>query len=382
MGRSRIGWAASAVAPWCLALGVLLSITAEAEQERAPYASAFGRTRFNEADSPIHRAIEAATRFQAIGADGTPTPLIESRLVTGEPDEYAEADEIEPNSALKAGSTGFSDVDRNGKGDPFIGLRPGFDARQRGGLIPHARTPSDENKRETEFDPDHTMSPGDPDAPERTPGAAVLAVTDGETPAVPLEFALNAESPTPTDGIVVDVEAETQTTIADRSLLGGGKPDYAALIDPKDSARQMRCLAEAVYFEARSEPEAGQAAVAQVVLNRARSGIYPTTVCGVVYQDRNRPFACQFSFACEGKSLRIEEPGPWAVATRIAQEVVSGQNYNPAVAEAVNYHAAYVSPFWVGYLKRVDRIGLHIFYAMRDGANWAPGALNGHGDRP
>ena len=93
----------------------------------------------------------------------------------------------------------------------------------------------------------------------------------------------------------------------------------------------MRCLAEAIYFESRSEPEDGQAAVAQVVLNRVRSGIYPTTICGVVYQDRNRPFACQFTFACEGKSLRIEEPGPWAVATRIAQEVVSGANYNPKV---------------------------------------------------
>ncbi len=93
----------------------------------------------------------------------------------------------------------------------------------------------------------------------------------------------------------------------------------------------MRCLAEAIYFELRSEPEEGQAAVAQVVLNRVRSGIYPTTVCGVVYQDRNRPFACQFTFACEGKSLRIEEPGPWAVATRIAEAVVSGANYNPKV---------------------------------------------------
>ena len=144
----------------------------------------------------------------------------------------------------------------------------------------------------------------------------------------------------------------------------------------------MRCLAEAIYFESRSEPEDGQAAVAQVVLNRVRSGIYPTTVCGVVYQDRNRPFACQFTFACEGKSLRIEEPGPWAVATRIAGEVVSGANYNPKVGEAVNYHANYVSPFWVGYLRKVDRIGAHIFYAMRDGVNWAPGALNGNGDRP
>jgi spore germination cell wall hydrolase CwlJ-like protein len=68
--------------------------------------------------------------------------------------------------------------------------------------------------------------------------------------------------------------------------------------------KEQRCLAEAVYFEARSEPEAGQAAVAQVVLNRVRSGLYPTSVCGVVYQNRHRHLACQFTFACEGKALR------------------------------------------------------------------------------
>ncbi len=298
-------------------------------------------------------------------------------------------DESEPNRALKTGAKSLPNIDRSRKGDPFIDLHPGFEGRRRGGptsLGPGARTDGhSHNPNEEEFDPDHTTSPGGPGEMERTSGAPVVAITDGSTPGVPLAFALNAESPTPNDGVVVDVQSDSlapQTTVAERSLLGGGKPDYASLIDPKDSARQMRCLAEAIYFESRSEPETGQAAVAQVVLNRVRSGIYPTTVCGVVYQDRNRPFACQFSFACEGKSLRIEEPGPWAVATRIAEEVVGGRNYNPDIAEAVNYHAAYVAPFWTGYLKRVDRIGLHIFYAMRDGENWAPGALNGHGDRP
>ncbi|RBP02574.1 cell wall hydrolase [Roseiarcus fermentans] len=388
MGRSPLTWAASTVAPWCLAIGVLLSITAEAEQERAPYASAYGRAGSPAADSPLRRAIEAASRYQAVGVDGTPSPLIESRLVIGDPDDDGDPDEIEPNRALKDGSGALPDVDRRVKGNPFIGPRPGFDARRRSGPIAFdsfARgDASGRSPRAAEFDPDHTMSPPGSDTPAQPPGATA-SVSDGATPAVPLEFALNAESPTPTDGVVVEIQGDSvpaQTTIAAQSPLGGAKPDYAALIDPKDSARQMRCLAEAIYFESRSEPEAGQAAVAQVVLNRVRSGIYPTTVCSVVYQDRNRPFACQFSFACEGKSLRIEEPGPWATATRIADEVVSGRNYNADVAEAVNYHAAYVAPFWVGYLKRVDRIGLHIFYAMRDGVVWAPGALNGHGDRP
>jgi hypothetical protein len=235
-----------------------------------------------------------------------------------------------------------------------------------------------------EFDPGHTMSPSQPGEGGRSaslpPGPSL---SDGATPAPPLEFALNSSSPASSDGVLVIVEADSAGEHAVSQLAeSGGKPNYAALIDPKDSARQMRCLAEAIYFESRGEPEPGQAAVAQVVLNRVRSGIYPATVCGVVYQDRNRPFACQFSFACEGRSLRIEEPGPWAVATRVAQDVVSGSNYNPRVALAVNYHANYVSPFWAGYLRRVDRIGAHIFYAMRDGVNWAPGALNGRGDLP
>ena len=84
---------------------------------------------------------------------------------------------------------------------------------------------------------------------------------------------------------------------------------YADLIEPHAMDSEQRCLAEAVYFEARSEPEDGQAAVAQVVLNRVKSGLYPSNVCGVVYQNRHRYMGCQFSFACEGKSLRITDSG-------------------------------------------------------------------------
>ena len=297
------------------------------------------------------------------------------------------SDEIEPNGALKRPGRAFPAVDRGAKGDPLrpFRLRRQAPERQANPGRPHAFNswPSElEDPRDDEFDPGHTMSPQRP-ADGDEPETAALSFDDGATPAAPLEFALNSSSPTSSDGVVVAVEADGsgQTTVPQLSA-ADGKPNYATLIDPKDSARQMRCLAEAIYFESRSEPEEGQAAVAQVVLNRVRSGIYPTTVCGVVYQDRNRPFACQFTFACEGKSLRIEEPGPWAVATRIAEAVVSGANYNPKVGEAVNYHANYVAPFWVGYLRKVDRIGAHIFYAMRDGVNWAPGALNGRGDHP
>ena len=386
MGRSRIGWAGSVAAPWCLAVGVLLSITAEAEQEAGPSESVIHRARLLETSDLLHKVGRVFMSPRAVDENGQPLPLVETRFVVGDPADGAEPDEREPNAALKAQSLSFPAVDRSQKGDPFVALRPGFDARR---PIAPAATPDigeahgSQSSRDAEFDPGHSMSPVRPDATEFAP-AANASFDDGATPTIPLDFALNSSSPTSSDGVVVAVELDSapETTVAPMSTLGGGKPNYAALIDSKDNARQMRCLSEAIYFKSRSEPEAGQAAVAQVVLNRVRSGIYPTTVCSVVYQDRNRPFACQFSFACEGKSLRIEEPGPWAVATRIAQEVASGANYNPLVADAVNYHANYVSPFWVGYLRKVDRIGAHIFYAMRDGVNWAPGALNGHGDRP
>ncbi len=391
MSRSRVRWVLSVAAPWCVAIAVLVSITAEAEQEPLAFMSAFAPARLTGASDGLNRAILARRPPRAVDEDGEPLPIVQARAMAGDPDEPdAQSDEIEPNGALKHPGRTFPAVDRAAKGDPLVGL-PGLDA----GRLNDARARAEasalkswprelEDPRDDEFDPGRTMSPPRPaGAVETEPAPAPLTFDDGATPALPLEFALNSSSPTSSDGVVVAVETDPagSTTVPQLSD-AGGKPNYAALIDPKDSARQMRCLAEAIYFESRSEPEQGQAAVAQVVLNRVRSGIYPTTVCGVVYQDRNRPFACQFTFACEGKSLRIEEPGPWAVATRIARAVVSGANYNPKVGEAVNYHANYVSPFWVGYLKRVDRIGAHIFYAMRDGVNWAPGALNGRGDLP
>ncbi len=388
MGRSRIGWAVSVAAPWCVAFAVLVSITAEAEQEPTEFTSAFARSQLTSASAILERPI-ARRPLRAVDEDGAPLPIVQARNEAGDSDALTpDSDEVEPNAALKGTGRAFPAVDRGAKGDPLIGP-PSFNAKRlnerRAQGAPYALNswPHElEDPRDDEFDPGHTMSPPRP-ADGDEPEPAATAFEDGATPAAPLEFALNSSSPTSSDGVVVVVEADgTGVTTVPQISDTDGKPDYAALIDPKDNARQMRCLAEAIYFESRSEPEDGQAAVAQVVLNRVRSGIYPTTVCGVVYQDRNRPFACQFTFACEGKSLRVEEPGPWAVATRIARDVVSGANYNPKVGVAVNYHANYVAPFWVGYLKRVDRIGAHIFYAMRDGVNWAPGALNGRGDRP
>ncbi len=154
-------------------------------------------------------------------------------------------------------------------------------------------------------------------------------------------------------------QSAPNATIAERQ--GGGR-NYLALIDVDYAAAEERCLDEAIYFEARGEPEAGQAAVAQVVLNRVESGRYPTSVCGVVYQNRRRHNACQFSFACQGKTLRIAEPLSWKTAVRIAREVLLGGDYSAEVGGSTHYLADYAHPRWARTLQRADVIGHLIFY--------------------
>ena len=109
------------------------------------------------------------------------------------------------------------------------------------------------------------------------------------------------------------------------------------------------------------------AAVAQVVLNRVKSGLYPASICGVVYQNRHHRNACQFSFACEGKALRVTEGEPWKTAVRIAHEVLQGDTWLADVGGATHYHANYVRPRWARALKKMDVIGHHIFYKLRPG---------------
>ena len=362
MGHSRIAWAGMAVAPWGLALGLLVSITARAGQE------------FDVAGAPLTRAA-----FDVTAANPAPALIVARYEVGAGEDLRALPDEIEPNAALKPKRAGLPTINSAGKGDPIVALRPGFEGKARA-----ARAASLASGDDAGWSAD-SRSPAGAIA-ERQP--SVIVYSDGATPSLPLEFALNTATPRASDSKLRLVgPAGSPRLFVSAGVVQFGQPNppqphYATLIDPKDSARQMRCLAEAIYFEARSEPEVGQAAVAQVVLNRVRSGIFPTDVCGVVYQDAKRPFACQFSFACEGKSLRVEEPAAWATATRLAKDVVDGTNYNAKLVEAVNYHATYVAPFWAGSMRRVEKIGLHIFYTMRPGLYWAPGALNGRGDLP
>lgn len=128
-----------------------------------------------------------------------------------------------------------------------------------------------------------------------------------------------------------------------------------------DFSRAVDCLTAAIYYEAANEPVAGQAAVAQVVLNRSRHPAYPSNVCGVVFQGSERTTGCQFSFTCDGALARIPDPVRWASVRAIAISALSG-SVASAVGNATHYHADYVLPYWAPRLVKVGQIGAHIFY--------------------
>ena len=133
----------------------------------------------------------------------------------------------------------------------------------------------------------------------------------------------------------------------------------------KVSAKDVDCMAQAIYFEARGESYRGQVAVGQVVMNRLHHPIYPKDICQVVFQNQQMHNACQFSFACDGIPETINDPKSWKQADEIAKGVINGSLYLPEVGKATHYHANYVYPDWAPRLKRVAKIGHHIFYQFK-----------------
>ncbi len=129
-----------------------------------------------------------------------------------------------------------------------------------------------------------------------------------------------------------------------------------------ERAKAAKCLAEAIYFESRGEPVRGQIAVAQVILNRAFSGHYPKTVCGVVYQNKHRYLACQFTFACDRHPDVIRDQKAWERAKAVAEGSLDGKLWLPEVGKATHYHAYWVRPWWVRTMTRLQKIGVHTFY--------------------
>ena len=136
---------------------------------------------------------------------------------------------------------------------------------------------------------------------------------------------------------------------------------------PLDHARALQCLTAAIYYEAAMEPDAGQQAVAQVVLNRVMHPSYPNTVCGVVYQGSERATGCQFTFSCDGAMARAPSAIYWARARRVAERALAGYVYRP-VGTATHYHTTEVSPYWAPSLDYIGTIGAHRFYRWQGAA--------------
>ncbi|GGC62308.1 cell wall hydrolase [Chelatococcus reniformis] len=414
--RTAMGWALATTVPWALAAGLLVSFTAAAGPSLDAGVSA--------SPSPVKAALldmgplipdVPGLAGATLGLPGGGRLQL-ARLTIGDPlPPDPEAVGTPPRDDLKrdarqARSPTYPEVMRTGKGDPIVALRPSLSRRgiqtaalaaamprgaQRVLLMRDERTlpPTVLMQGSLELPPLEAMTAFEPWAnesgqtmehelpaapspgavgsdgtidPRRPPGAL-----DGGTPAVPRAVALSSATPVPAEtpmaiaAAPVALSVGRGVSVALRS--DGDRPNYASLIDPDRTAREQRCLAEAIYFEARSEPEAGQAAVAQVVLNRVRSGLYPTSVCGVVYQNRHRHNACQFSFACEGRRLVTNDRDSWQSAVRIAQQVLDGTTYLADVGGATHYHADYVRPRWASKLKKMDVIGRHIFYKLKPG---------------
>jgi hypothetical protein len=349
--------AIAALKPWCLAGGLLVSFTATANH-RTHVDPATPGLRFD-AD-PVNVALAWPT-------------LTAPDIATASDDFIRPAPPAEPSAGVAEDEPGYqptfwrqahfaSRFDEGSEAAPDVTLLfgPGRDTLTGGGgFAPRAEF------RASLPPPGAFSAP--PGRDGRPDGAASPAAPGGgATPPA-------REARTRTPGTVPPAEAVaapgTLTPLAGRPVI------HLAALPPKRPATprsplagmvrgeaEMRCLAEAIYWEARSEPERGQAAVAQVVLNRARSGVYPSSVCGVVYQNRHRYLACQFTFACEGRSLRVTEDGSWRTALRIARDVAEGRTYLAGVGNATHYHANYVRPWWARHMERRETVGRHIFY--------------------
>ncbi|HEV7259878.1 MAG TPA: cell wall hydrolase [Bosea sp. (in: a-proteobacteria)] len=414
IGSLGLKWALATTAPWALSVGMLVSFTASAGQnfsiDTLPTTS-LSRT-LPGPDSELEEGpsmLIAASAFRLPGLSLS-SAVRQAHLSFDDPERRVAIDPRQPREEMKRSVAGFPEVDRTAKGDALPRLRPSISAKaprelervvfgdNQPGLISGGF--SLDALREAEaltgpqigFEPyaedqgltDPALSDASPDAlKSANPYGAVPRTIDGATPGVTSEIARGSSTPAVSYSVTTLVPALALPLAPERpGLLArgpasserrGGRAEpgpreiYTGLIAAGDMARQQRCLAEAVYFEARSESEEGRAAVAQVVLNRVKSGLYPDTVCGVVYQNSNRYLACQFTFTCEGKSLRITEPEPWRAAVRIAREVYEGTTYMPEVGASTHYHAQYVRPYWAKKLKKMDTIGQHVFYKLRPG---------------
>ena len=139
--------------------------------------------------------------------------------------------------------------------------------------------------------------------------------------------------------------------------------DWLDGLDLEKGGAQWRCLAEALYFEARGESVKGQFAVAEVIMNRVESAEFPDSICGVIKQGTGRKYACQFTYTCDGHPEVINEPRAFEQVGKVAKLMVDGAPRN-LTAGATHYHTRAVNPRWARVFPRTTSIGVHHFYKM------------------
>jgi hypothetical protein len=195
---------------------------------------------------------------------------------------------------------------------------------------------------------------------ESFPGSAFYYLDD-------LPNLRNPADPGPADDV------ESALPRASAGLLDSGPAARALALagNETDRARAQQCLTLAIYYEAATEPDAGQRAVAQVVLNRVAHPAYPDTVCGVVFQGSERRTGCQFSFTCDGSMARKPARMWWDRAAAVARAALAGTVYAP-VGLATHYHTVQIHPYWADSLDHVGTIGAHRFYRWRGAAGRSP----------
>jgi len=136
-------------------------------------------------------------------------------------------------------------------------------------------------------------------------------------------------------------------------------------------ADPLACMTAAIYYEAAREPDAGQQAVARVVLNRVADPAYPKSVCAVIFQGSERRSGCQFTFTCDGALRNTPDAALWERAGTAAAAALAAPKGLPSLL-ATNYHAAYVRPLWAATMHREAQIGRHIFYTRGANAGMPP----------
>lgn len=148
----------------------------------------------------------------------------------------------------------------------------------------------------------------------------------------------------------------------DNRLLFADKASTPAILDWSERQAQTRqCLAEAVYYEARSETTAGQKAVAEVILNRVKSKHYPNNICGVVYQGAERSTGCQFTFTCDGSMAKMPQGKLWTRSQNVATLALTGA-MGHVTGGATHYHTTDVYPHWAPNMRPTVLIDSHQFY--------------------